>query len=963
MARHTISAEKYSEAELAGLIEKALQGGKGSRLPLILSAAAAVILLAVGGLFLWRNQPAPVAEATPEPTAEPTPAPTEAPTPTPKPTVEGIDLDLSLVAEVVYVGDTFKYYSMFDGYHMTGSSDVRSYRELAYESWENGTLRFYSTENGQEIPMGELGDISYLKLLPNLLYLTFVNVKGEIPDLSKSFNLNGVTIINCDIPDIQGLAGCGMDQFHYEGGSVKDFSPLNDCARLQNADISPWGDPAGADFSDFHPAKLSRLSINGSVDKLGGIAQCKRLRELKIFNASVADLSCLEGLELQRLELDHLERLTSLNGLQQMKSLNELSVQNCIRVSDISALEGCTGLNSIHFGCDDAWMDYLTDVSVLGKLPKLQNIDIFGVNTPNLDFLKELRLKKNINLGAGIAWGGDFSGLAAIDTFSRLALNVQHNYAAVAPYVEGKTVRSLALFDAGTVDFSRLPNVTSELELSDCLNRDLSGMPEMKFGMLRIRHCRYLSSFSGLENLAQIGRTGSVLTVDDCPRLADWSGIEGKTFYTLELKRLLTLPDFTKIRFRELTLEYMGEDVLPDLGCLSGLDTDGRYNFRFANMDQIRDLSPLFPLYGHSLAVPPQVGEQAQGLVDDGHFNVCEIIYPEGGWDPNQIEVNLLSLEELDTLPPSILKHVKNLEVVGDELVDWETTETYVDWSKPMPPVTLRDRETGGEKTVDRVGTLFTDLSRLSVLTGLESLTLEWQPLESLDGIQALENLRSLKVEFCPKLTDVSSAFTVQGLRSVDFQRCPVSSLQGIQNLYDLESLDICSTDITSLEGIEGLSHLGRIRVGGTNIRDFSPLAQVDFTYAAENLGGVQLTLNVMNSRQLPEDAFALLDYVPYLARLEMHDIPTKLWLGRIMDKPVRELECDNADMTQDEFNAFVEAHPELEQISVAWNQKIKDVSILLTLENLNEVRLSQNMPEAARSLGDGFRFELRINN
>ena len=258
MARHTISAEKYSEAELAGLIEKALQGGKGSRLPLILSAAAAVILLAVGGLFLWRNQPAPVAEATPEPTAEPTPAPTEAPTPTPKPTVEGIDLDLSLVAEVVYVGDTFKYYSMFDGYHMTGSSDVRSYRELAYESWENGTLRFYSTENGQEIPMGELGDISYLKLLPNLLYLTFVNVKGEIPDLSKSFNLNGVTIINCDIPDIQGLAGCGMDQFHYEGGSVKDFSPLNDCARLQNADISPWGDPAGADFSDFHLGRQAR---------------------------------------------------------------------------------------------------------------------------------------------------------------------------------------------------------------------------------------------------------------------------------------------------------------------------------------------------------------------------------------------------------------------------------------------------------------------------------------------------------------------------------------------------------------------------------------------------------------------------------------------------------------------------------------------------------------------------------
>ena len=135
----------------------------------------------------------------------------------------------------------------------------------------------------------------------------------------------------------------------------------------------------------------------------------------------------------------------------------------------------------------------------------------------------------------------------------------------------------------------------------------------------------------------------------------------------------------------------------------------------------------------------------------------------------------------------------------------------------------------------------------------------------------------------------------------------------------------------------------------------------MDFTYAAENLGGAELTLNVMNGRELPEDAFAVLDNIPRFSHLEMNDIPTELWLDRIMDKPVRELECANVDMTQDQFDAFVKSHPDLEQINVPWNRQIKDAGILLTLENLREVRFSQDMQEAVRSLGEGYRFRLEI--
>ena len=248
------------------------------------------------------------------------------------------------------------------------------------------------------------------------------------------------------------------------------------------------------------------------------------------------------------------------------------------------------------------------------------------------------------------------------------------------------------------------------------------------------------------------------------------------------------------------------------------------------------------------------------------------------------------------------------------------------------------------------------------MLTGLEDLNFWYQPLSSLDGIQALEELKWLKVEFCPKLTDASAAFTLQTLREINLERCPVSSLQGVQNLYDLEVLQICNTKITSLEGIEGLKHLSVLRVSGTYIKDFSPLAQMDFSYAMENHGGVQLELNVMDGRQLREDAFAFLANVPGFTRVVMHDIPARLWLDYLMDKPVQQLSSDNVGMTQEQFDTFIEAHPQLEFVSVSYNQKIKDVSALLGLENLNTVYLSQDMPEAIASLGEGYRFELRID-
>ena len=970
MARHALDGRKYGTAELTELIAKAAAGEKKNRLPLILSLLGVAALLVVGGLIAWNRAGTPdlrdlFVQATPTPTPTPTPSPTPeptptlTPTPTPAPTVDGIDVDLTKVAEVVYVGDIFKYYKTSDGMgysRFNGDAEIQSYHEVAYD---DGSLqRFFSTENGQEIPMAELGDVSYLSYLPNLLHVTFVNVKGELPDLSSLEHLKSVTIIHCEIPDIQGLKGAAITRFEYHGDTLKDFSPLNDCGKLNNLILCPWNEQF--ELGDLNLPKLKQLNLCGKVSDLGGFTASDSLKEVHLQDTYLTDLSFLEGRDLEELRLDNNTRLTSLTGLEGMRYLKHLSIENSYRLRDISALADCVKLEDIHLG--GQWMEDLHDVSVLGTLPRLQYIGLYGVSVNDLDFLKDLTIKKNINLGFCINQGADCSGLAAIDTYSYLHVNTHGNYAAAAPYLIGKTIRQLMIYDGGDVDFSTLPNVTSELDLVECRNRDLTGMQTLSsVRMLSIQDCPYFSSFDGLEGLPSIGSTGSDLKVENCPRLADWSGIEGKRFNKIEIERVLTLPDFGTLTFNELKLEKLDADVLPDLTCLKEIDDSRNYSFRFEDLPQITDLSPLFRLRGHLLAVPPQVGEQAQGLVDDGHFKECEILYPDGGWDPSNVQVELLSLDELDTLPPSILKHVKRVTIIGDYLINDDATQVWTDWSRNPPVVVLTDRATDEDfARISTPGTLFTDFSKLAVLTGLVDLNFLYQPIKSLDGIQALENLKWLKVEFCPKLTDVSAVFTMQGLIEINFERCPVSSLQGIQNLYDLESLGICNTNITSLEGIEGLKHLLTIRMSGTNIRDFSPLAAVDFTYAAERQG-VSLALNVMDSSRLGKEALAFLETIPAFDSLEMHDIPMDRWLDYVLDKPMRELHADNVNMTQEQLDAFVAAHPGLEYLQIARNRGVTDLGCLLGLENLRRVCLSQNMEKAIASLGEGFPFELEI--
>ena len=351
-------------------------------------------------------------------------------------------------------------------------------------------------------------------------------------------------------------------------------------------------------------------------------------------------------------------------------------------------------------------------------------------------------------------------------------------------------------------------------------------------------------------------------------------------------------------------------------------------------MDELRNLAPLSRFHGHSLAVSPQLQEQAEDLVEAGNFREYRIEYPEGGWEMDNMNFALLSMDELDTLPPALLRRVNCLCLAGDQVVDTERYDVWDDWehrdAQGHPGVILHDRDTDEETRVEP-GSL-TDLSMFSRLTGLRELKIYAQPLAGLDGVQAFSDLEWLEVCCCYELEDASPAFALQGLRGLMLHNTGISSIQGVQNLTELNNLNVSSTEVSDISPLSGCDFSRaydegglRLGLGGTHIQDFSPLSSLRKLET--------LDVNAYDSSEW-QDAAAGVEILCIFGHIDSNDSLT----------------------------ALVEQHPELEELHFSWSEQVTDLTPLLQLENLRYIKVSRNMDKAIASLnGQNCRFEMEI--
>lgn len=832
LARNAISMERYTPEELAGRIEDALAkpSGMSKKVRIGLIAAAALLILAGIGILIWRNvKTAPGQDST---VTEPSsPAPSPAPTEVPAYTGGIPPEDLSRIMEIVFVGDTYRWYTNADAGYRSGPSYSRGYQEIAYRVWEDGSPRFYSTEDGHEITPAHYDDLSWLSLLTNLKHITLCCVEGKIPDLSELKKLATVRYCNNQIGTLEWLRGSTiMELAEFCGTDITDFSPLTSCGSLHsvNLDLSHVRE---ADFSGFAPPSLrSFWTDNGnelnSFD-LPRIGECIRLVSLQIADAPFTGNCDLSGCRsLHDIHLRH-TRISDLGFLSNCANLEELFIENAslgtldgigelknllvlnlesVRLHDISAVAGCSSLREFRLS-GYTFNEDLTDLSALTALPRLHTIMTHTSNISNLDFLNDLKNKDGISLhfSAPIT---DYSGLAAIRSFKEAHFNINGRdfNELILPYILNTRFGSLELYECGNVDLSALPTVSQTLSITHGDLKDLSGLSQ-PCSQLRLNNCQYLTSLEGFTGLAGFGDGKGELFVEGCPRLTDWSALSGMRLARIDLTGTFLVPDFSETNARYIRFNQVDRSAVPDLACLKGLDKTLSYDFDFTGMDHLPDLLPLFELHGGHLCVPPHLAGQAEELVHDTRFESYEVRYPDGSWNPDDSPVTLLSLEEAETLPKSVLARVTDLCMAGDVIFDSSKYWVEEDWSTNPPSLYLRRHGSSeNERMPVETGTILSDLSVLKNLTGLKTLELYRQPMENLNGIQYLESLENLTLMECASLADASAAFTLQSLESLNLRYSPVAGLGGLSNLYKLRRLNLDGIDISDLSVFDGLN-------------------------------------------------------------------------------------------------------------------------------------------------------------
>ncbi|MBR0355532.1 MAG: leucine-rich repeat domain-containing protein [Oscillospiraceae bacterium] len=961
-ARNIILAARRDAAHTAQRILDAVPREK-SRLPLILGAAG-ILLLAVVGLLIWRANQAPPEESEPVMAQEIViPA--------------GLtEEDLANVADVIIVSDQMMFFTYDDLAAFRDDFDRDfdprdAYLQLAYyndQVPDGEAIAWYSRETGQELNIAPYSDLHFLAALPNLRSVTLALAEpadGALPDLAGAEKLEVVSVLSCRLDRLDWLAGAPLQCLQVLYTPVADFSALTACEKLEDLSVDLYGSAAEADFSAFAPPQLKTLwmwhaGANGELD-LSALTACRHLQSVTFGDLPLRDLSALSRAgELDELELIRLQDLRDLSGLEQLpvhrlrlescgdlrdlsavgslKELEDLYVGYCPGVTDYSPVAGCTALERIHIQ-GDANPDALRDASFLADLPQLRDIGLYSCNLYNMDFLKGVAAHQSrISLGfAGDIL--DYSGLAAIQNYDYLHVNPRYQqgsrggeFSAVLPYIRDAQIDRLMLYACAGIDLSQLPDGIRELGIRYGDLPDLSGLKPYPLQRLELWDCRYLASLNGIEAVPTLFSDRGQVSIEivGCPRLTDYAALSGSKLAHLKLVGQYALPDLGSFQTRALRLESIPE--LTDLQLFDALSSDRMLGLELVGLDEIRDLSPLRHLNGEYLYVPPQVADQAAELVEAGVFDSYGVAYPDGGWQPFDGAVELLSLDELDTLPSALLRRVERLCLVGDTLIDPERGDVWEEWEdgSDTPRLLFHDYATDETVPIGYGAGTITDLSVFASLTGLRELKLYAQPLESLNGIQNFGELENFTAARCPSLTDASAAFACPSLQWLNLYGCPIESIRGVQNLQNLRELNLNDTKVT----------------------DISPLTQLDTSFAAAGNGGFRLQIS-----GTPIGDYAPLAAILVLDELNLNDVDAARFLPYLEGVELHRLSAcgvfteDGGTDANALFTDFVRSHPQLRELWIPWNRGVTDLRPLLSLEELEYVRVSFDMEEAVASL------------
>lgn len=284
--------------------------------------------------------------------------------------------------------------------------------------------------------------------------------------------------------------------------------------------------------------------------------------------------------------------------------------------------------------------------------------------------------------------------------------------------------------------------------------------------------------------------------------------------------------------------------------------------------------------------------------------------------------ISVESWEQFENLTDEECGYVLELCIVGDQVIPPQKYEnTEWDWEDDV--ATLRIYGHNHNLITDNVGTgMVENMDQIKKCRNLERLVLKYQPIETLEGIEELKNLKELDVGMCLSLKDITSAFD-----------CP-----------ELGKIDLSDTKVAIIDGIGKLKKLHGLEIGGTYVKDLSPLDEVDFTYANEHKG---FRLSINSDRNLD---YTPLENVEKFERLSIDWADYDNCWPHIKAKEITELSAQGFGLNNERLYEISQRYPDIEVLQIQRNPEITDLSMLADCAYLSQIWLSSDMEEAVKS-------------
>ena len=879
---------------------------------------------------------------------------------TKKETVEDAAPDLSVLARYGLTEEDLAEIRsvVFTGDKLEESRTLSSVWDYLIET-EDGWVRM---EDGSFVEMGGPEDFSFLQMLPNLQTLVLVNQTASgFPDLSMLEKLNTIEIWNCNFENLEGLRNCQkLYSIHITSDTVADLSPLTDCPYLTIVHVTGCGNVTSLD--GFCPPALLALQLHlDNLENLSGLKACDSLQKLDLCSRHLNDLSPLSNCRkltevnihtfdspvtdfsplandssMQNLRLRSNQTL-DIGFMSNLTSLKELYL-DCPNIRGTEALSACANLNrfELRFTGEPRWIS----LDCLRGLNSLQNIRLDNVST-NFDFLEDVVTPNTPFISLDVSGPiTDWSGLRFVPRFSRLNVDPwENNVDQLLDTIRDTPITELQLFGCKNLKVEDIPAQVDKLQIDRSYITSLEGLPCTNLTQLVLGKCWSLRSLAGVEQLEKLKE----LHVYDTLLLTDWSAIYGMELHRLVLTRQYVLPDFEQVCLSDNGVIAIHDPFeMTDVSCLDALPDTIAQNSSIS-VDVISrepvNLNALYRFQGHRLTVSPMLEEQAADLVDQGCFEYYEIEYPDENWNMEEMEFQISSLEDLDMLPKALLKYVTELNIADDTVYSMDYNPEI--WGEEGgPQLRLRNWDTDEIIPVRGTGSQI-DFDKLSQLTGLRALRLCGQKMDSLNGIQNLENLRELTIIGCD-IPDYSALFAVDSIEFLRLGGSNITSIQGIQNLGNLMQLDLQTANVT----------------------DLTPLAQMNFCPRACEEGFSLCLPHTWMVEEYPDDLSALAA-VPKYDELNLNGYADTEWVSYLAGKEIGAghfLSMFNRHDGQEKLEQLVDTVGSIGLLKLSWNEGIIDLTCLTKLEGLQRVDISTNMERAIRSLdGTDYQFELRI--